>query len=150
MASRTRFWIILGSTVGLLVLLVWLGMGWASRAFTGMVDQSRVVIADGRALGKYVTANGCVDTVFARHAAHGASMMQSMIEQFFLEGCLSTAQPAAVCDTIPAGKSMKDIFRFGAWSAEQCKRHKLYDRDCPRLLQPVLRYCEGAGGGGRT
>ena len=148
MASKTRFWVMLGSTVGLLVVLIWMGTRWASRAFTGVVDQSRVVIAEGRELGKYVNANGCVDTVFARHAAaHSVSIVQAMSEQFFLDGCLSTAQPSTACDTIPAGQSMKDMFRFGAWSAEQCKRHKLYDRDCPRLLQPVLRYC---GGGKRA
>ena len=144
MASKTRFWLILGTTVGLLVVMIWMGVNWMRSEFTGVVDRSRVVIDEGRALGKYVTANGCVDSVFARHAGvRGTSIVRSMTEQFFLEGCLATSQPAAVCDTIPAGQSLKEMFRFGAWSAEQCKVHKMYDRDCPRLLQPLLRYCDG-------
>ena len=76
MTSKTRFWLILGTTVGLLVLMIWMGVNWMRSEFTGVVDRSRVVIDEGRALGKYVTANGCVDTVFARHAAaHGADVV---------------------------------------------------------------------------
>ena len=142
MASKSRFWIIIGTTVGLIVVLVWMSVNWMRQTFTGMVDRGRVVIQEGRVAGKLLTANGCVDTVFARHAgARGSSISRSMNEQFFFEGCLSTSQPSTACDTIPSGDSFKDAIRFGAWSAEQCKVHKLYDRDCPRLFQPLLHYC---------
>ena len=140
--SKRNVWLIVGLMLGLVALGSWIGWRWLQRAFTGVMAESRQNYEEGRLLGRSLTATACLDTAFARHArAPSGSMSQQITEGVFLEGCLRTGTPDALCDSVPPTGSLSQMMRFSVWSVEQCGARGLTDRNCPRLLQAVSNHC---------
>src|SRR5882762_10577573 len=66
-------------------------------------------------------------------------------EQLFLEGCLGSSTPTSkLCEDIPVKRD--SFVRFAQWSIEECRRHQLWDRDCPLLLDVLSTHCGHAPG----
>jgi len=148
---KNKLWLVV-VMIALVVVGTWTGYRWLKGAFAGLVVDSRETYEQGRALGRTITADACLDTAFARHARLGsASFGRQVTEGVFLESCLRTSTPtAAVCESVPAADNISGMVRFSAWTIEECHRRGFNDRSCPRLLQSLNRYCgtRGAGAGG--
>ena len=140
-SNRTLF-IVLGVVGGLLVLLVLLGYVWWQRTGSAVVRAATASYQQGRELGHSLTAEACVDSVMAHHAAvaSGQSFTDMVGERVFFDGCLTTSQPSAgLCDTIPA---RGDVMQGVRWATEQCRLRRLGDSQCPQLLlTPLQQHC---------
>ncbi|PYP09370.1 MAG: hypothetical protein DMD59_09045 [Gemmatimonadetes bacterium] len=148
--SKSRVWLIVGMIVTLAAAGSWAGYRWLQGAVAGLMVEGRKRYEEGTRLGSSLTATGCLDTAFARHArAPTASMSGQINEGVFLEACLRVSTPSGVCDSIPPTDNLKEIMRFSVWSVQQCRARGLEDRSCPRLLQAVANDCRRrkAGGG---
>ena len=138
MRSNKALWI---SLTCLFVGVTALGYVWWRRNWAGMKDDGQISYQNGQTLGWSVTSSACLDTAFARHRPRGVLGLGGKLnEQLFLEGCLGTSTPTSkLCDNIPVKKD--SLVRFAQWSIEQCRRHQLWDRDCPLLLDVLSTHC---------
>jgi hypothetical protein len=142
MTPKQRVWIIVGVSVAVTAIVGLVSVRWAQRAFRSVLAESQVVYAEGRALGRTLTANACVDTAMARHArAGGSSFGKQIHEGVFLEACLGASAPTDMCDNVPSAEGLRGMVRFTQWSQEQCTQRGLRDRGCPPLYQAVMHYC---------
>jgi hypothetical protein len=143
---KNKLWL-----VGVMVVLIgvgtWLGYRWLRGAWGGFVVDSRETYEQGANLGRTLTATGCLDTAFVRHARLSrTSLSHQITENLFVESCLRWSAPTAMCDSVPKVEGLRDMLRFTAWSTQQCQQRGLRDRNCPRLLQPLIGYCERLSG----
>jgi len=118
-----------------------LGVVWWRRNWAGMKEDGAISYQNGETLGWTVNSSACLDTAFARHRPRGILGLGGKLnEQLFLEGCLAASTPAPkLCDDIPVKKD--NFVRFAEWSVDQCRRHQLWDRDCPMLLDVLATHC---------
>ena len=140
--SARRNWLVGGLIAGALIaVLSVLGYQWVRRAGAHLMDQARQSVREGQRVGRSITTEACVDTAFARHVASGGFSTQ-VTEEVFLEGCLRTAAPTGMCDTVPATGGISGIVKFSQWSIAQCRARGVTDGNCPRLFQAVMHYCD--------
>jgi len=141
--SNKALWI---AVTCLFVAVTAVGYVWWRRNWAGMQEDGQISYENGQTLGWSVTSSACLDTAFARHRPRGVLGVGGEInEQLFLEGCLGSSTPTPkLCDNIPVRKD--NFVRFAQWSVEQCRRHQLWDRDCPLLLVVLSTHCNHVPG----
>ncbi len=137
--TRTR-WMLAAVAAVLIVAAV--GYLWVRKASTAILAEAKQSFEAGRAVGQSLVANVCLDTFFVRHATSTESGMRHEIdEEVFLEGCLRTSTPTALCDTVPSTSDVSGIVRFSTWSVAQCRLRSFADAGCPRALKAIMHYC---------
>jgi len=136
-------WIVISS---LFVGVTALGYVYWRHNWSGMKEDGVISYQNGQVLGWSVTSSVCLDTAFARHRPRGVLELGGRLnEQFFLEGCLATSTPTPkLCDNIPPKN--ESFVRFAEWSVGPCRRHHLWDRDCPALLDVLATHCRHVPG----
>jgi hypothetical protein len=123
-------------------------LGYVSwrRNWSGVKEDGLISYENGQALGWSVTSSACLDTAFVRHRPRGVLELGGKLnEQLFLEGCLAASTPTPkLCDNIPPKHD--SFVRFAEWTVKECRRHQLWDRDCPLLLDVLATHCSHVPG----
>ena len=69
----------------------------------------------------------------------GSGLTHAVACRFYLKACLPASRPSAgFCDQVP---KTGELFRRGAWEAEQCRRRNLSGNGCSQLFEEVVEFC---------